>query len=347
MANTLLPFALPTTPVLLTEPQQEIIHHRLTQLNLTRTQQDIITLLLTRCYNPDLISQLASAEDMSHDNLSTFYAYVADTALAGITAFATSRHYHNGTSVMGSSVSSTPHDSSDHGQSIPRSKAAAEMCRKRDHHRCIITGRGGDDWPLEVAHILPYGTSKEPSCRQRPFWKLLELFIGIDRTEALWQYIGGANINRLENLIVLDPSIHKLFDKGTFFLVPQHTPTSTSAINLDFTWNGKGSLLENLITTLRSTNLQEHSLLSSARRVAAREPFRIFTPDSVNLPLPNPELLVIHRAINSLRVIRAMAAFNNSDDNDEAYFSDGIQSHSLADDGALELLKDRLSGIAV
>lgn len=69
------------------------------------------------------------------------------------------------------------------------------------------------------------------------------------------------------------------------------------------------------------------------------------TPDSTNLPLPNPELLVIYRAINSLRVIRAMADFEDLDD--EAYFSDGIEGHSLTCSGALGRLEDKLARIVI
>ncbi|PWW80892.1 hypothetical protein C7212DRAFT_361372 [Tuber magnatum] len=103
----------------------------------------------------------------------------------------------------------------------PHHGPAVADCLGRDGNRCIITNRPASDWlPLDVAHIIPYALANHPQCRQFDFWKMLDLFLGAERTDVIWVMVSGSGVNGLENVFTVDKSIHSMFYKGTITFTP-------------------------------------------------------------------------------------------------------------------------------
>ena len=105
-------------------------------------------------------------------------------------------------------------------EELKRSGGAISNCLLRDQRRCVVTGKSmKDHYPIEIAHIIPFAFAKKKSCRNYEFWLLLELFFGIEKTNAMFEEL-SSNINGLENLVALDSSIHSMFDSGSLSLTP-------------------------------------------------------------------------------------------------------------------------------
>jgi len=49
-------------------------------------------------------------------------------------------------------------------------------CLRHDEDQCHITGRGTQEFAIEVAYIIPYSLGNSQECRQFDFWKMLEVF---------------------------------------------------------------------------------------------------------------------------------------------------------------------------
>ena len=135
----------------------------------------------------------------------------------------------SGTSQAGSPG---PHMSSANSASTPmgsetdttrvatRSPTATANCRERDNYTCVVTGRrSSDGFALEVAHIIPFALAKSADCRSLDFWRMLELFYGVECTNSLFKSICD-NINDPSNLVLLDNSIHAMFDNCSLLLLP-------------------------------------------------------------------------------------------------------------------------------
>jgi len=104
--------------------------------------------------------------------------------------------------------------------STRRSALASQNCRTRDSNTCVITGRkDADGFTIEAAHIIPFSLGKDKQCRELPFWKMLELFFGIQAIDTMFLEISG-NINSLVNLVSLDNSVHSMFDNEHLMLRP-------------------------------------------------------------------------------------------------------------------------------
>jgi len=76
---------------------------------------------------------------------------------------------------------------------------------------------------LEVAHIIPYALANHDDCRELYFWKMMELFAGVEATNGMFAGM-RSQINDLSNLVTLDNSIHSMFDNRRLTLTPI-TPT--------------------------------------------------------------------------------------------------------------------------
>jgi hypothetical protein len=99
----------------------------------------------------------------------------------------------------------------------PRQYSKVIECYARDSNSCIVTGR---QFATEVAHILPYGLGCDYNSRENTFWRTIEMFLGVSRTDYLYSLVAGPEINSLRNLFVIDRSLHRMFDTGSLALVP-------------------------------------------------------------------------------------------------------------------------------
>ena len=102
---------------------------------------------------------------------------------------------------------------------------------QRDRSLCVLSQTSHP----EVAHIVPYAVGKTlGSLRdtQPDIFKLLRFLVGPTVVNRLSDYLlalddaGTTRINRLENLICLQPGYHVYFRRGLFVLEPVGDPLS-------------------------------------------------------------------------------------------------------------------------
>ncbi|KAG0635672.1 hypothetical protein HOY80DRAFT_1056522 [Tuber brumale] len=158
---------------------------------------------------------------------STVAAVVSDTVINNLsdsTGIARSQH----ATIGKSKAVSTPRDTSDSTDKtndpaesiIKRDHRAPTRCYRRDDFQCVITGRNADGgFAIEAAHIIPFAAANRPSCRGHDFWRMVEMFLGIDNTNKLFQEV-RANLNSGANLVSLDNSTHAMYDNGALILTP-------------------------------------------------------------------------------------------------------------------------------
>ncbi|KAF3905099.1 hypothetical protein ABW21_db0200811 [Orbilia brochopaga] len=207
-----------------------------------------------------------------------------------------------------------------------RSGTAAMKARKRDNDACILTHSAGC---LEACHIIPYSVAKTQGDKvESAFWKFLKAYLPEEDYNRVIDFIFGVssddmnrtNINRLENLICLDSSVHHRFNEGWITLHPiegTFTPSSYS-VRLEFITSRRP--VENLEKGTNSVgfpwrigehlNVQDDPTLQgfaffdlkSQALLKDGMAIEISTPDPVQLPLPSPGLLRLHAAIS--RIVR-------------------------------------------
>ena len=115
----------------------------------------------------------------------------------------------------------SPADGTTQAQQANLSQASIAACLERDQYQCIITGRKFPDRSgTEVVPIIPLAFANHPGCRDLDFWKMLEMFYGLEATDKLFAGLLEP-ANSLENLITLDNSIHAMFNSGSLTLTPE------------------------------------------------------------------------------------------------------------------------------
>jgi len=101
-----------------------------------------------------------------------------------------------------------------------RHKSSVLNCLRRDGGTCRIIGHKLlERFPVQMANIIPFAQIKGAECCQLNFWKMLELFFGVESTNSLFNTL-YKNINHLTNLIILDNSIHAIIDNSNILLTP-------------------------------------------------------------------------------------------------------------------------------
>ena len=113
-----------------------------------------------------------------------------------------------------------PADGTTQVQQAGPSEASITACLERDQYQCIITGRkfsAGSG--TEVVPIIPFAFANHPRCRDLDFWKMLEMFYGLEATDKLFAGL-LERVSSLENLVTLDNSIHAIFNSGALTLTP-------------------------------------------------------------------------------------------------------------------------------
>lgn len=203
-----------------------------------------------------------------------------------------------------------PHTLPDANRSdrFARRGSLQDACLARQNRTCPITGRGADMFKLETAHLVPHSIAAMSAVDDAPYWRLLNLCIGPTLTNQIFEIVGGANSFRSSNGLTMDPILHgSLFDRGLFWLLP-HLPTNFSAAtshhyDVELVWRADLRSLRSIMTFLPRDPAAQLSrsghinLLDDARRIDARDRFRLFTRDPDRYPLPHPLLLSLHAVI--------------------------------------------------
>lgn len=177
-------------------------------------------------------------DDDNKDRASEHLASISDRIALGIKAFLA----RGGGTPKSSSSTPTNIENNPDGdvaeppakkrRKIPTSSRSSQQrsrCWARDRKVCVITSSPDN---LEVAHILPFsiGVSKKSrpsSSRAAPaplddyFWDFVGMFLGLDNTAKLKSRFEQLDV--VENMLLVDPNVHKYFGAGRFCLVPQLT----------------------------------------------------------------------------------------------------------------------------
>jgi len=118
----------------------------------------------------------------------------------------------------------SPHSGSTLASQEDDSYIPITACLQRDQYQCIITGRKFTDnsntnFKLNVVNIIPLTLANHPSCRGLDFWKMMEMFCGVENTDKIFVNLLD-KIHGLENLITLDNTVCALLDSGRLTFVP-------------------------------------------------------------------------------------------------------------------------------
>lgn len=227
----------------------------------------------------------------------------------------------------------------------PRSRTMKDLAHLRDKNLCVITG----NMVNQVAHIFPYSIGSTPEAGHE-FRVYLRLFASATIADSVDAYLGlGQNncrssINRLENLITLDPVLHESWAKGCVLLEPIGDPLANTigplesySVRLSYlpahrrhqppaSANASAQeppLVLPLPTNQYSTKRDDPSLRGMAisqllfspedsqevvgtRLMQTGDVIVLRTEDPVKLPLPHPDLLTLHAALS--RVVRCAGA---------------------------------------
>ena len=84
-------------------------------------------------------------------------------------------------------------------------------CKERDSG-CIVTGFSA---VVDVAHIISLAVSSQPE-----WWDMLEVLLSATAYQEVRGLLQGPCINELPNLILLDPTMRRMFDEGKLSLAP-------------------------------------------------------------------------------------------------------------------------------
>lgn len=117
-----------------------------------------------------------------------------------------------------------------------RLKSIMMQCKKRDEV-CVVdnTSHGA-----EAAHVIPFSLqndsagnptigSESGSIRRNHFWRFLEMFLGEEAVKLILTRF--AQLDVLENIILLGPKQHVIFGKGLMTLRPVFEPSEEASYN--------------------------------------------------------------------------------------------------------------------
>ena len=202
-----------------------------------------------------------------------------------------------------------------------------------------------------VTHILPYSMLNKPentSGDDAPkFWKILRAFWGKDRVNGWRNEIfpdpkhPDTGVEACFNLISLDPSAHRMWNKGFFALKPL-IPANDKKLTVQFFWQPQydhklGDRVDLLKEPLSSEGLSliedeenEVNWLTyrkdkSPRDIQSGDIFILTTDDPDNKPLPNYEFLEMQWFLQRVTAMSGAAGTPNIDLNDD----DDMSSSSI------------------
>jgi HNH endonuclease len=240
--------------------------------------------------------------DVIHDIMTSLPAY---TQLLADTPVATQLRPN----VPSRRVPSESQDSEDSvgdiGEQVRRDASAVGDCLSRDASSCVLTA----ETDPEVAHIIPFSCCSMTGYFDTSFfWLFLKFWIGPTVAQTVWQYVGGWNVNRLENLVSMGPAVHKKFGAGKLILEPpvRNRQLPNSAVILRI-WEMYPNILRALSTEYAPLWSLDDALVVANNNARAENFHKFSSGEYVTLlpsdqsPLPDSALLAIFSAICRLR----------------------------------------------
>lgn len=280
----------------ITDAQWETINERIKLLH--DQFKRYIPLALTHMPNRSTLVRDLTADGTPENEIRELYTALSATIWNGLNSWKSGRRSRN---------------ESRSGTDTPRSQASVRACLERDNNQCVITGRHIQIFPVEVAHIIPHSLG---SNRNHIYWKFLEIFLGQDATNDLWEFLGGDHINRLENLFLLDASIHRLFDRHIIDLEPVPSLSTAHKTVVLFRWHGNSQLVPNVITTTVGVLAGQPAVSVSDGHCFVISGFS--NPTNPIPVLPDTRLFELSRALNAMsREIGAAAETDPAGDGND------------------------------
>ena len=192
---------------------------------------------------------------------------------------------------------------------------------------CVVTREGH----CQVCHIFPYCWGKYPYQRSIVLWRVLGMFYGEEGTEELKDILygplqsnndGETSINRLGNLITLNPLAHSHWNKGFFALkhISGGGYGETTEMVLELEWlpehpelSREGVRLDQPVENTSAPLLRNHGLLNTSnfQAIYSNYQFTLTTTDTKDLSLPDERLINLQWLLT--RVLRMSGAAEPAD----------------------------------
>ncbi|KAK2742506.1 hypothetical protein FQN55_007792 [Onygenales sp. PD_40] len=221
---------------------------------------------------------------------------------------------------------------------LRRDRLQSDRCRERDQNLCVLT-KAGDP---EVAHIFPFAMRhlQTEEARAEPFspWACLKLFWTEEKVNQWFSAI-QATTETPRNLFCLCPNAHAYQAKGYFALKNIGNSEDNTSQTVMFVWmpdfNNSPSTLrvctdpstctESVVRFRKVATGGVVGLLDTLTGLptASGDQIILQTPDPVNLPLPDPDLLELHWVLQRVVAMAAGAEptemIQNDTDSDDEY----------------------------
>ncbi|KAK6349872.1 hypothetical protein TWF696_006134 [Orbilia brochopaga] len=205
-----------------------------------------------------------------------------------------------------------------------RSGIAALRAKRRDKNACVISR---SIMCVEACHIIPYCVARtQLDKEEKPFWKFMKAYLPEQDYNQLVDFIfttkrsssGKTNINRMENLVCLESSVHYRFNEGSITFQPVEGTVTPTSYSLRLQFITSRHPVENLEKGKNPAGfpwhlgdhleVKEDPMLSLFRiydhttdmKLGDGAVFEISTDDPVDLPLPDPALFRLHAAMSRI-----------------------------------------------
>ncbi|KAF8545285.1 hypothetical protein BDD12DRAFT_811271 [Trichophaea hybrida] len=168
----------------------------------------------------------------------------------------------------------------------PRNDAYANDVRARDNWTCCVS-HTKHPVPTEVSHAVSQGCQN----RHGHFWKSLEMFFGESKTDQLYMLCGGPLVHHPRNNLLLQPTIHKMWDKGLLRLEVPHELQARFWHSLE--WDGKPFDIIVRVSGLEEGSLVMHDPKGGFKPIQNGTRIKIGS-ESSDFDNIHPILLLIH-----------------------------------------------------
>ncbi|OKL58552.1 hypothetical protein UA08_06261 [Talaromyces atroroseus] len=222
-----------------------------------------------------------------------------------------------------------------------RSNTAISNCKKRDNHKCVLTGQAEPD----AAHIYPYclikASAREPTAVGR-FWDIMKVFWEDSRVEQWQKEIFGDELDLQNprdtcfNMLSLSKHPHAMWGAGRFALRPMEK-TDSKTLKVQFYWQRKssdGATEIKLLTEPKSTRglygdqgypfsiptgTYKDNGEPEYKAVVSGDTFTLTTPDPDRLPLPSWPLLEMQWHLQRIVAMSGAAEAQDYPDPDDDF----------------------------
>ncbi len=214
-----------------------------------------------------------------------------------------------------------------------RDRRVTDLCKERDHGRCVVSKVGG----IDACHIYPWcAFGMRDTERVSKFWEVLAIFWPEEKV-ASWK----AKIFRdsrtpygtetVENMLTLTATLHRFHSQGAFALRPVRMSEDKTRLELEFHWLARQQRELRTRVDLRVKPISSRDwwdpsgLFAMSGHEDPRRPtflssgarFVMTTDDPTSKPLPDPGLLELQWHLQRILAMSGASGWKEEDfDND-------------------------------